>query len=359
MSTATDYDKQQDEITKAIDERLKKVEARDPGPEPLCELGYHWSVEQGKCVPDTPVPEKCVNPDPTGEHVKEGGWGGDMTTPKAWQSVAMKDDPNLWKVVDKNDVNIAHKFTTEQEADKYIAYYICLQEAGGPDEPKPCPPNMYRDPTTGECVETPPPPPPPTGGAETPYEIVGTPMDSTQRGPTTRHYASGKADDETIEKNVKGIKFDNYQWVCYVTMHKIEHEDAVSVKFGGIHQGANGWFDCGISFGEAGKKGGDGQCCLGTEPDHPSTNLCVKKGPTIGNILEKKLGIAGVYYKKQNKIELWSKLDGGAWTKQLEGVDVDGLKPNSAINEAQLRIDGFAKGSIPTIEYAKVSEIKV
>ena len=118
-----------------------------------------------------------------------------------------------------------------------------------------------------------------------PYKSTGKTVTTSTRGPTTRHYASGKPDDETIEKNAKGVTFKNYQFVSYVTVNSIEHEDNVSVKIGGTH--SSGWYDHGITF-----KAGMG--CLGTEKKHPSTNACVVKGKTIGNIVGKKIGIAGV-----------------------------------------------------------------
>jgi hypothetical protein len=298
MSTAaTPYDLQQDaEIKKLKD----KVFPTEPGPLP-----------PGGCGAD---------PDPEDKHVREGGWGGDMASAKLWESVPMTDDPKLWKVIDKAGKNIAHKFETEAEADRYIAYHKCVQEGGDPDPPGP-----------GPQPEPEPPGPTPTPGT-TPYPIKGTPMQSSQRGPTERHYASGKPDDWTIEKNVKSIPFENYQWVTYTTMGPIEHDDTISVKFGGVHMGPGGWWDCGISFG--------GQTCLGTEPKHPSTKLCIVKGPNVGSVLNKKVGVAGVVFKKTGKIELWIDM-GQGWKKAVEGTNVGGLKPTSGNQEAQLRIDGF------------------
>jgi hypothetical protein len=314
--SATEYDKKQDaDIKRLLD---KVFGGTDPAP-------------SEECGPD---------PDPSGVHIKEGGWGGDTAGAQTWESVPMKDNPSEFKVIDKAGKNIAHKFASEAEADKYIKYHQCIQERGDIG------PNPNPEPGPG---------PVPVSG-ETPYPVKGTPMQSTQRGPTTRHYASGKEDDETIEKNVKSILFDDYQWVTYTTMHQVEHDDNISVKFGGVHMGGGGWFDCGISFGTEGS--GGMQTCLGTEPKHPSTKLCVVKGPKLpGTVLEKKVGVAGVYHKKENHIELWIDYDSQGWKKVAEGKDVGGLKPNEAKNETQLRIDGFKKGSVPTIHSAIVTEI--
>lgn len=314
-TTATEYDKTQDDRLKKLED---KVFSTDPAPIPP------------NCGPD---------PDPNDEHIKEGGWGGDTAAPSQWQSVPMKDPPDMWKVVDAQGKNIAHKFATEAEADGYIKYHVCIAE-GGDTDPSPEP---------GPEPEPEPEPAPGQKGL-TPYPAKGQPMASTQRGPTTRHYASGKPDDKTVEKNVKGIKFDNYQWVTYTTMNSIEHDDNISLKFGGQHMGKKGWYDCGISF--------DGtKICLGVEPKHPSTKLCVVKSKeTLGSILKKRVGVAGVFYKKENKIELWVDFPAGSgWKKYLEGVGVGGLKPDPSDNEAQLRIDGFEE--LPTIHEAFVTEI--
>ncbi len=296
---------------------------------------YHDAVIDAILTGDISIEPGCgADPDPSRIHVKEGGWGGDTASPKLWDVVAMKDDPAQFKIVDKAGKNIAHKFATKQEADRYVKYHQCMEEKGDTD---PGPIVIPEPPTT--------PPGGPSPG-EYPYPAKGTPMQGVKKGPLTRHYASGKPDDKTVEMNVKSIPFDNYQWVTYTTMHKIEHDDNISVKFGGVHQGGGGWFDCGISF--------EGQTCLGVEPKHPSTKLCVVKGPKLSSVLEKKVGVAGVYHKKENHIELWIDM-GDGWKKACEGKDVAGLKPNEASNETQLRIDGFEDE--PTIHSAVVTEI--
>lgn len=319
-SAATEYDKAQDA-------RLKKLEDK-----------VFFPTEP------PPVTPNCgADPDPNDEHVREGGWGGDMAAPSQWESVQMKDDPNLWKVVDAQGKNIAHKFESEAKADEYIRYHVCISE-GGDTDPTPEPP-IVTEPQPPKPTE-----PPTTTTGLTPYPVKGEPMASTQRGPTTRHYASGKPDDKTVEKNVKGIKFDNYQWVTYTTMNSIEHDDNISLKFGGQHMGKKGWYDCGVSF--------DGtKICLGVEPKHPSTKLCVVKSKkTIGSILDKKIGVAGVFHKKENHIELWVDFPAGTgWKKELEGTAIGGLNPDPSDNEAQLRIDGFEE--LPTIHAAFVTEI--
>ena len=147
-------------------------------------------------------------------------------------------------------------------------------------------------------------------------------------GPRSRHYASGKADTTTIEKNAQGIKFKNYQFVSYVTLKKVGSDDNISVKIGGSHNNG-GWYDHGVSF-----KGG--QTCLGTEKKHPSTNSCVVKGKSIGSVVGKKIGVAGVMIN--GKTEIWTDT-GGGWQLGASAMNPDGFKQLTKDNEVQLRID--------------------
>ena len=211
--------------------------------------------------------------------------------------------------------------------------------------PPPGPPSPPPSPPPG-----PPPPPTPPAGQLGPYPSTGRQLSATTRR-ATRHYASGKADDETIEKNTKSIPYTHYQCVYYVTMHGIEHDDNVSSKLGGTHMGS-GWLDHGVSFNS-------GKCCLGTEPNHPDTNACIKVGANIGSIIEKRTGIATIWRKASKHTELWTRSPGAAWVKRLENTgSLGGFTPNnSGGDEAQLRIDGFEDGDDPTIDVAVVQEI--
>ena len=179
-----------------------------------------------------------------------------------------------------------------------------------------------------------------TGG---PYKGTGKVTQTEQRGPTERHYASGKADTTTIEKNAS-FDYKNYQFVSYVTLQEVGSDDNISVKLGGTHDG--GWFDHGISF--SGKK-----VCLGTEKSHPNTDACLVEGPgNIGDLKGKKIGIAGVYFAN-NLTELWYDI-GGGWKKGVSSNDVGGFKPDAGGHEAQLRIDDAPK---LTIHCSTVQEI--
>jgi hypothetical protein len=223
-----------------------------------------------------------------------------------------------------------------------------------PGNPPPVQPPPPSPPPPGPGPSPPPSPPPPSPGPAPgqvgPYPGTGKQLSSTTRR-ATRHYASGKPDDETIEKNTDNISYQHYQCVYYVTMHKIEHDDTVSTKLGGTHMGS-GWFDHGVSFQ-------NGKTCLGTEPNHPDTNSCIKTGPSIGSIIEKRVGIAAIFRRPNVHTELWTKLPGGNWVKALENTGpLGGFDPNNdGDHEAQLRIDGFEDGSDPTIDTAIVQEI--
>jgi hypothetical protein len=175
-------------------------------------------------------------------------------------------------------------------------------------------------------------------------------MATTTRGPTERHYRSGKADDNTIEKNCKEIEFDNYQAVFEIN-NNVEwaHDDTFSIKGGGTHMGT-GWKDSGI-------KVYSGEVCLGYEPDHPTTHLCEKKGPKVGDLRGKHFKIAWVYKNAENYEEFWTDL-GDGWKKQLDGTDVAGFDAKSDVDEVQLRIDGFkSKDKPPLVSQAFVTAI--
>ena len=79
------------------------------------------------------------------------------------------------------------------------------------------------------------------------------------------------------------------------------------------------------------------------------------------SILNKKIGMASVYFADQNKIELWTDTGDGKWVKQCEGIDVKGFNPKASTFECQLRIDGFeraashdAYGSSPANSFKKL-----
>ena len=284
--------------------------------------------------PNLVEPPKPLRPKPAEGFIKEGGWGANKD-PDTWTVIAMKDDPRLQKVVDDKSKNVATHFSSLETASYYIQYHKTVdeQEPTAPEPPAPEAP--AEKPAEGTSIKG-------------PYPSTGGELRSTQRGPTTRNYASDKASDETIEKNVKAIKARNHQFIVYVTMQDMEHDDTISTKLGGTHMGT-GWFDHSVRVY-------NGETGLGYEPDHPETHLFIKKGAKIGDTRKKKVGICAVYFADPNFTELWTDV-GDGWKKQLEGKDIGGFNPKAKEFECQLRIDGFKKGSVPEIHTAVVQPI--
>jgi hypothetical protein len=308
--------------------------ARDPEAPP--------AIETEPPLP-LPPPTSPLLPKPAEGFEKAGGWGANKD-PDTWTITRMKDDPTKFKVIDDKGKNVATHFTSKETAQYYIDYYQQIEGEGEEEEPN--------GPGEKPDVEPPTEPEPPSQEHTTvagPYPSTGKELQSTQRGPTTRNYASGAPSDETVEKNVKSIKDRNHQFITYVTMKKIEHDDTMSQKIGGTHMGT-GWFVNSVEFES-------GLCGIGVEKKHPSTSHNDVKGGKIGSILNKKIGMASVYFADQNKIELWTDTGDGKWVKQCEGVDVKGFNPKASTFECQLRIDGFEKGSVPTMHTAVVQPI--
>ena len=151
--------------------------------------------------------------------IKPGGWGASQN-PNEWKIVNMKDYPDLFKVVDAANKNVVTNFTTEAIAQQYITYYKSKwEEEDDPQGEEP-----------GAPEEQPKPPHPVPEGQDGPYKAIGQEMEGVKRGPTIRHYQSGKDDDKTVEMNVKNIKAKNYQFLVDVKITTIEHEDTCSLK---------------------------------------------------------------------------------------------------------------------------------
>ena len=138
---------------------------------------------------------------------------------------------------------------------------------------------------------TTPPPTPPTG-TNFPYAFVGSPQDMEDEGWDTRHYASGKPDDITHEWSGE-TSAQNYAIIIDITITEIDHDDQIGFKFGGTHMGS-GWYDNTYSF-ESGK------ACIGKEEDHPSTDLCVITGKSIGNLVNTPVKLADCKYRERRE----------------------------------------------------------
>ena len=175
--------------------------------------------------------------------------------------------------------------------------------------------------TPGDCVKT-------------IYAATGQKVDNgkqTKNG--TRHYASGKPDDVTQEWATK-VSFKNYEFTAIATIGKIDHDDQFGMKFGGSHMNG-GWYDCGLNF--------NGASCLGKEENHPSTDLCVVKGPSVGSIVGKKTGLKCIIVgagTNAAEVELWADPGAtGAWKKLIPRTKgIGGFFPTGS-QECTIRID--------------------
>jgi hypothetical protein len=175
-----------------------------------------------------------------------------------------------------------------------------------------------------------PPSPPPTS-TDFPYTFVGSPQDMEDEGWGERNYASGKPSDITHEWSGE-TSAQNYAIIIDITLTEIDHDDTISFKLGGTHMGS-GWYDNTYSFES-------GQSCIGKEEDHPSTDLCVVTGKSIGNLVNTPVKLAAVNIGKGEKLEMYSNL-GSGWTKDVESSNgVDGFRPQVEEDEGVIRIDG-------------------
>ena len=130
--------------------------------------------------PDQPQPP-ILKPAEGTYVVKPGGWGA-LENPNTWKVVNMRDFPELFKVVDAPGKNVATNFATEALAQQYITYFKANWEEE--DDPQQGEPGAEEKP-----VE---PSQPVPEGQDGPYKAVGKELQSTQRGPTVRHYQVGR-----------------------------------------------------------------------------------------------------------------------------------------------------------------------
>lgn len=168
------------------------------------------------------------------------------------------------------------------------------------------------------------------------YQATGQVKDNSKRTKQgTRHYASGKPDDVTQEWGTS-VNFKNYEFTMYLTITEVDHDDTASMKFGGTHMGS-GWYDCGVGFN-------NGDFCLGKEENHPSTDLCVVKGKSIGSILNKKIGVKSIIVgagTNAAELEMWGDpAANGQWQQMIPRTKgVGGFFPSSSEQECTIRID--------------------
>jgi hypothetical protein len=200
-----------------------------------------------------------------------------------------------------------------------------------------------------KTTTTPPPLPPPPTNNNFPYAFIGSAQNMKDEGWDTRHYASGKPDDITHEWS-GATSAQNYAVIIDITLTEIDHDDTISFKFGGTHMGS-GWYDNTYSFES-------GEACIGKEEDHPSTDLCVVTGNSIGNLVNTPVKLAAVNIGKGEKLEMYSN-KGSGWTKDVESSNgVGGFRPQVDKDEVVIRIDaapGIVMRSAQIVEISPAS----
>jgi hypothetical protein len=116
LSTAEEWIKKEGSLARFVQDFYDTQTGKDP-----------WEMDE----PKPPLEE------PTEGTIKPGGWGANQD-PNTWEPTAMKDRPELFKVVDDQGKNVATDFTTEDNAKYYIEYYQSLVLDPEPD-PDPIP----------------------------------------------------------------------------------------------------------------------------------------------------------------------------------------------------------------------------
>lgn len=155
----------------------------------------------------------------------------------------------------------------------------------------------------------------------------------------TRHYASGKPDDVTKEWNASvDSTWRNYTVCFYVTITRIDHDDAISTKvYGPNHSDGNCcWYIWDIGFQR-------GNAWFAYEHPHPSTTKTNDAvGAPVGSIVNKKIGIQIVISQVGSgaKMEVWLDTGDSLWRKHSEKLNIGGRQYSpGSVHRPQIRID--------------------
>lgn len=228
--------------------------------------------------PEEPGGEKPS--EPTEGFIKPGGWGANRD-PHTWKTAKMRDFEDKWKVVDDANKNVATLFTSEENAQGYIDYWVWM--ANPPDKPE--------EPTQpGEPVE-PEEPTEPTPVGKYPVPVGFKPVGEFKTGfkHWGRHetnYASGGSgpserwDCKELPESVNVVA--GYEFNIG-TEHGERGDDNIDLKFrsNSHNDKSGGWY---IPFIEWHVDGSPAGCGIGKEYPHPKTshlpfNLDVGQGP--------------------------------------------------------------------------------
>lgn len=146
-----------------IDELNKlKQDTSDNGREIFQMYALDLLVElHSKNIPPPPPPKECdqyeIKDIETGKcrgpmlplDGREQFHKGASTDPNDWKVVPMRDDPSLFKIVDNDNINVADKFATQQNAEMFITHYLWLRMK----EEKCAEVGKKFDPVKNECID--------------------------------------------------------------------------------------------------------------------------------------------------------------------------------------------------------------
>jgi hypothetical protein len=311
--------------------------------------------------PDRPVPPIDPDTKPTEGIPKTGG----NQDPNTWKVVPMKNPPTKFKIVDDIGTNIATDFTTQENAEYYIAY--------------------YKKHTVPTPEPTPTPTPTPTTGERDQFGILKIMPDGPgKRFETkfslefkTRHYSSGKPDEPTTECTndaKQSIKNQEFTIAFQITKFKTQDDTASLKILGGRHSSSSPptgtCYDCQLNV-----MGGTGNT-LELERPHPKMHPAHKQAKPLFKLGESIVGkwivMKTVTYTinggKDRRVEMylafpiidinkpqdivfrkyWSVDDTG----QLEAGHI--IEPIGSLST--LRIDGVEANGME-VKYASVREI--
>jgi len=185
----------------------------------------------------------------------------------------------------------------------------------------------------------------------------------------TRHYASGKPDDPTVEMTIDaGTAFEDQECTCVVQMTGMNHSDTIDWKMrGGVHSHDDA--KAGTCYDLELMTDGSAEKTLEVESPHPKNHAAHQ--PQLfkpGDVSKAKFGWKGICINTKDgkgvHIESWINLtpeDQNGWKKYIDVTDTGQLyKPTSPILKcygplATIRIDGI-KGK-PTFDKVSMREI--
>ena len=216
---------------------------------------------------------------------EQGIFKGGNSNPETWKVIPMKQDPSLFKIVDDQGENVRTDFSSQQAAEKYVAYEI-YKKKNDTFTPNNGSRNNLKD-KLGVVIQF-------------KTKDNGKEMYSEdfmhERG--IRHYESDKPDDTTDEYNVKLDKEHvDLETTGYFKITKEMHDDTISMKLRGpTHSDGKGsWYKIGVHF--------NGKPFFGKEWEHSGREEDdLNTGDNIinaGKIVGKWVGVKAVTFNEE------------------------------------------------------------